>query len=136
MRAVIQRVSRASVTIENMKVSETGAGLLILTGIEESDNDTDIEWLAAKIVNLRIFDDTSGIMNLSILNTGGDILAISQFTLHARTKKGNRPSYIRAAQPGIAKPLYEMFVKKLSELLGKRGKNRSVRSYDAGGTGK
>lgn len=122
MRAVIQRVSRASVTIANERVSETGPGLLILTGIEESDNDTDIEWLASKTVNLRIFDDSGGVMNLSILNTGGEILAISQFTLHAKTKKGNRPSYIRAAPPELAKPLYERFVKKLSELLGKEVK--------------
>jgi D-tyrosyl-tRNA(Tyr) deacylase len=122
MRAVIQRVTRASVTIEDRKVSETGAGLLILAGIEESDDNTDIEWLAAKIVNLRIFDDAHGVMNLSILNTGGDILAISQFTLHAKTRKGNRPSYIKAAQPGVAKPIYERFVQKLSEFLGKEVK--------------
>ena len=119
MRAVIQRVTRASVTIEDRMESEIGAGLLVLAGIEESDDDTDIEWLAGKIVNLRIFDDAGGVMNLSILHTGGDILAISQFTLHAKTKKGNRPSYIRAAQPGVAKPIYEKFVLKLSELLGK-----------------
>jgi D-tyrosyl-tRNA(Tyr) deacylase len=119
MRAVIQRVTRASVTIEDRMESETRAGLLVFAGIEESDDDTDIEWLAGKIVNLRIFDDAEGVMNLSILHTGGDILAISQFTLHAKTKKGNRPSYIRAAQPAVAKPIYERFVLKLSELLGK-----------------
>jgi D-aminoacyl-tRNA deacylase len=122
MRAVIQRVCRASVTIDNKVFSQSGAGLLILAGIEESDNDSDIEWLAAKITNLRIFDDTSGIMNLSVLETGGDILAISQFTLHAKTKKGNRPSYIRAAKPEVAKPVYEKFVKKLTELSGKEVK--------------
>jgi D-aminoacyl-tRNA deacylase len=122
MRAVIQRVSRASVTIDNKIFSEAGAGLLILAGIEESDSDNDIEWLASKIINLRIFDDTSGIMNLSVLDTAGEILAISQFTLHAKTKKGNRPSYIRAAPPELAKPLYEKFVKKLSELSGKEVK--------------
>jgi len=122
MRAVIQRVTRASVTIEGRMESETGAGLLVLAGIGESDDDTDIEWLAGKIVNLRIFDDTDGVMNLSILQTGGDILAISQFTLHAKTRKGNRPSYIRAAQPGVAKPIYERFVQKLSGLLGKEVK--------------
>jgi D-tyrosyl-tRNA(Tyr) deacylase len=122
MRAVIQRVTRASVTIEDRIESETGAGLLVLVGIGESDDDTDIEWLAAKIVNLRIFDDTDGVMNLSILQTGGDILAISQFTLHAKTRKGNRPSYIKAAQPGMAKPIYERFVLKLSGLLGKEVK--------------
>jgi D-tyrosyl-tRNA(Tyr) deacylase len=122
MRAVIQRVTRASVTIEDRMESETGAGLLVLAGIEESDDDTDIEWLAGKIVNLRVFDDADGVMNLSILHTGGDILAISQFTLHAKTKKGNRPSYIRAAQPGVAKPIYERFVLKLTELIGKEVK--------------
>jgi D-tyrosyl-tRNA(Tyr) deacylase len=122
MRAVIQRVTRASVTIEDRMESETRAGLLVFAGIEESDDDTDIEWLAGKIVNLRIFDDAEGVMNLSILHTGGDILAISQFTLHAKTKKGNRPSYIRAAQPAVAKPIYERFVLKLSELLGKEVK--------------
>jgi len=122
MRAVIQRVTRASVTIENRMESETGAGLLVLAGIEESDDDTDIGWLAGKIVNLRIFDDSEGVMNLSILNTGGDIMAISQFTLHAKTRKGNRPSYVRAAQPCLAKPIYERFVLKLSELLGKEVK--------------
>ena len=119
MRAVIQRVTRASVTIEDRMESETGAGLLVFAGIEESDDDTDIEWLAGKIVNLRIFDDPDGVMNLSVLHTGGDIMAISQFTLHAKTKKGNRPSYIRAAQPAVAKPIYERFVLKLSDLLGK-----------------
>jgi D-tyrosyl-tRNA(Tyr) deacylase len=122
MRAVIQRVTRASVTIEDRMESETRAGLLVFAGIEESDDDTDIEWLASKILNLRIFDDAEGVMNLSILQTGGDIMAISQFTLHAKTKKGNRPSYIRAAQPGVAKPIYERFVLKLSELLGKEVK--------------
>jgi D-aminoacyl-tRNA deacylase len=119
MRVVIQRVSRASVTIENRKISEIGSGMLVLTGIEESDDETDIDWLAAKICNLRIFDDENGVMNISVLETGGDILAISQFTLHAKTKKGNRPSYIRAAQPDVAKPVYEKFVKALSGLLGK-----------------
>jgi D-tyrosyl-tRNA(Tyr) deacylase len=114
MRAVIQRVSRASVTINDKIKSAIGAGLLILTGIEEADDDDDIEWLCGKIVNLRIFDDSNEVMNLSVLETGGDILAISQFTLHAKTKKGNRPSYIRAAQPEIAKPLYDRFVDLLS----------------------
>jgi D-aminoacyl-tRNA deacylase len=119
MRAVIQRVSRASVTIKNKKRSEIGTGLLVLVGIEEPDNDTDIEWLCNKIIQLRIFDDDEGIMNLSVLDVGGSILAVSQFTLHAKTRKGNRPSYIRAAHPSIAVPLYNNFVGRLSQLLGK-----------------
>jgi D-aminoacyl-tRNA deacylase len=122
MRAVIQRVSRASVSIDNKQKAEIGPGLLVLAGIEESDGDGDIDWLAAKIANLRIFNDSNVIMNLSVLETGGEILAISQFTLHAKTKKGNRPSYIRAAQPEIAKPVYDRFVKILSGLLGKEVK--------------
>jgi D-aminoacyl-tRNA deacylase len=119
MKAVIQRVSRASVTIGNKIKSEIGVGLLILVGIEEADNDTDIEWLCSKIVNLRIFNNTNEVMNLSVLDIGGNILAISQFTLHAKTKKGNRPSYMRAAQPDIAIPLYNRFVMRLSHLMGK-----------------
>jgi D-tyrosyl-tRNA(Tyr) deacylase len=119
MRAVIQRVKKASVTIENQLRSEIGPGLLVLAGIEESDGDTDIEWLANKIVQLRIFNDTNGVMNLSVMETGGDIIVISQFTLHAKTKKGNRPSYIKAAPAEIAIPLYERFVSVLSGLLGK-----------------
>jgi D-aminoacyl-tRNA deacylase len=119
MRAVIQRVSRASVTIgENVK-SEIKGGLVVLLGIEESDNATDIEWLCSKIVNLRIFNDTNEVMNLSVLEIGGDILLISQFTLHAKTKKGNRPSYIRAAHPDIAIPLYEKFINRLTDISGK-----------------
>jgi D-aminoacyl-tRNA deacylase len=119
MRAVIQRVSQASVTIKNKLRSEIGPGLLVLAGIEETDNDTDIEWLCNKIVQLRIFNDNNGVMNLSVLETGGSILAISQFTLYAKTRKGNRPSYIRAARPDIAIPLYSSFVNRLSQLLGK-----------------
>jgi len=119
MRAVIQRVSRASVTIKNRIKSEIGIGLLVLIGIEESDNDTDIEWLCNKITQLRIFDDSNEVMNLSVLDIGGSILAISQFTLHAKTSKGNRPSYMRAARPETAIPLYNRFVSRLSRLLGK-----------------
>ncbi len=119
MRAVIQRVNKASVTIRNKIRSEIGAGLLVFVGIEESDNDTDIEWLCNKIVRLRIFNDRDEVMNLSVLDTGGEILAISQFTLHAKTKKGNRPSYIRAAHPDTAIPLYNKFVSSLSRLMGK-----------------
>jgi D-aminoacyl-tRNA deacylase len=119
MRAVIQRVNRASVTIQNKTISEIGKGLLVLIGIEGSDNETDVEWLCNKIVQLRIFNDNNEIMNLSVLDTGGDILAVSQFTLHAKTKKGNRPSYIRAASPEIAIPIYEKFVARLTQLMGK-----------------
>jgi D-aminoacyl-tRNA deacylase len=119
MRAVIQRVTRASVTIKNKIKSEIGTGLLVLVGIEESDNDTDIDWLCNKIVQLRIFNDKNEVMNLSVQDVGGNILAISQFTLHAKTRKGNRPSYIRAAHPDIAIPLYNRFVSRLSQLTGK-----------------
>lgn len=120
MRAVIQRVSRASVATEKEVLSEIGAGMMVLVGIEEADTGEDIEWLSNKIVQLRIFNDSNGVMNLSVLETGGEIIVVSQFTLHARTKKGNRPSYIMAATPGTAIPVYEMFVSKLSELLGKK----------------
>ena len=120
MRTVIQRVSRASVSTERGMLSSIGKGLLILAGIEETDNSEDIEWLASKIVQLRIFDDSNGVMNLSVQDIGGDIIVVSQFTLHAKTKKGNRPSYIKAAPPPIAIPVYEEFVSKISELLGKK----------------
>jgi D-tyrosyl-tRNA(Tyr) deacylase len=119
MRAVIQRVTSASVTISNKIRSEIGIGLLVLVGIEESDNESDIEWLCSKIVQLRIFNDSSDVMNLSVQDIKGEILAVSQFTLHAKTKKGNRPSYIRAARPETAIPLYNKFTIKLSELLEK-----------------
>jgi D-tyrosyl-tRNA(Tyr) deacylase len=119
MRAVIQRVSRASVSVNKKIKSEIELGLLVLLGIEERDDDNDIEWLCNKLVNLRIFNDNSDVMNLSVLDAGGKILVISQFTLHAKTKKGNRPSYSRAANPEIASPLYNKFVTKLSQLLGK-----------------
>jgi len=119
MRAVIQRVSRASVKTDNKIKSEISTGLLVLIGIEESDNDTDIEWLCTKIVQLRIFNDTNGIMNLSVLDIEGEVLIVSQFTLHAKTRKGNRPSYIRAAHADIAIPLYNRFLSYLSELMQK-----------------
>ena len=119
MRAVIQRVSRASVLIKNKVKSEIGPGLLVLAGIEEADTEADIEWLCNKIVQLRIFNDSNEVMNLSVQETGGSILAISQFTLHAKTRKGNRPSYIKAARPEVAIPLYNEFVNRLSMLLGK-----------------
>ncbi len=119
MRAVIQRVTKASVTINNRVRSEIGTGLLVLVGIEDTDDDTDIEWLCGKIVQLRIFNDSNEVMNLSVLDVDGNILVISQFTLHAKTKKGNRPSYIRAAHSDIAIPLYNRFVSGLTQLLGK-----------------
>ena len=119
MRAVIQRVTKASVAINNKIKSSIGIGLLVLIGIEEADNEADLEWLSSKIVQLRIFNDNNKVMNLSVQDIGGEILVVSQFTLHAKTKKGNRPSYIRAAHPEKAIPLYNLFVKRLSELLGK-----------------
>jgi D-aminoacyl-tRNA deacylase len=120
MRVVIQRVKRVSVTIGNKVTDEIGPGLLVLAGIEEADDISDVNWLSSKIVQLRIFNDEAGVMNLSVMDTGGSIMVISQFTLHAKTKKGNRPSYIKAARHEIAIPLYENFIKKLSELTGKR----------------
>jgi D-aminoacyl-tRNA deacylase len=119
MRAVIQRVNRASVTIKDKIYSEIGTGLVVLVGVSDSDNDTDVEWLCNKIVQLRIFNDSNDVMNLSVRDVCGNILAISQFTLHAKTKKGNRPSYIAAAHPEIAIPLYNKFVTMLSLLMGK-----------------
>lgn len=120
MRALIQRVSRGAVTIDRKETRVIGNGLVVLLGIEESDNDEDISWLSKKLVQLRIFDDTEGIMNLSIQDIQGDILLISQFTLHAKTKKGNRPSYIMAAKPDIAIPLYEKFIRQISSDMGKQ----------------
>lgn len=119
MRVVIQRTGHASVSIDGACKAAIGKGLLVLLGIEEADGKDDIDWLCKKIVNLRIFDDEQGVMNKSVIETGGDILVISQFTLHASTKKGNRPSYIRAARPEIAIPLYELFCRELSTALGK-----------------
>lgn len=119
MRVLIQRTKHASVTIEGRCKSAIKQGLLVLVGIEDSDGKEDIEWLCKKIVNLRIFDDENGVMNRSVLDIDGEILIVSQFTLHASTKKGNRPSYIRASKPEIAIPLYETFCKELSLSLGK-----------------
>jgi len=119
MRAVIQRVSRASVRVSSETIGEINAGLFILAGFEDSDTIEDIEWLSKKIVQLRIFNDSKGLMNLSVKDAEGDILLVSQFTLHAGTKKGNRPSFIRAAKPGIAIPLYENFKNQLENDLGK-----------------
>lgn len=120
MRVVIQRVSHASVEIAGKKVGNIGKGMLILVGIEESDSQEDVQWLSTKIVNLRIFDDANGVMNLSVKDIDGEILIVSQFTLHAATKKGNRPSYIRAARPETAIPLYEAFIQQTETLLGKK----------------
>ncbi len=118
MRAVIQRVAKASVTIDSKVHSQIGNGLLVLLGIEDADNTEDIEWLSGKIVNMRIFDDESGVMNVSIKDKQGEILLVSQFTLHASTKKGNRPGYSRAAKPELAIPLYEQMIRQLSADLG------------------
>lgn len=113
MRAVIQRVESASVVINDLIKSEIGTGLLIFIGIEEDDDQEDITWLCRKIIRLRIFDDLKGTMNLSVADINGDLMVISQFTLYASTRKGNRPSYIKAAKPEIAKPLYERFIREL-----------------------
>lgn len=129
MRAVIQRVTHASVEIENKVHASIGHGLLILLGIEEADNSEDIEWLSGKIARLRVFDDGKGIMNLSVCDVEGDILLISQFTLHASTKKGNRPSYIKAAKPETAIPLYEQFQHQLEKEIGKPVKTGKFGAY-------
>jgi len=125
MRVVVQRVNEASVTINNEIVSKIGKGLLVLVGVEDEDTQEDINWLCQKITQLRIFDDENGIMNKSIKDINGDLIIVSQFTLHASTKKGNRPSYIKAAKPDIAIPLYESFVSTMEDYLGKSvGKGR------------
>jgi D-tyrosyl-tRNA(Tyr) deacylase len=119
MRVVIQRVSEAAVEIDGREVARVGQGLLVLLGIEEADNGEDISWLSKKICQLRIFNDSAGIMNVSVQEAKGNILVVSQFTLHASTKKGNRPSYIKAARPETAIPLYEQFISQLETDLGK-----------------
>jgi D-tyrosyl-tRNA(Tyr) deacylase len=119
MKIVLQRVSSASVTVENKIVADIQKGLLILVGIEDADTKEDIDWLVGKITKIRIFDDENHVMNLSVQDIDGDIIVVSQFTLHASTKKGNRPSYIKAAKPDIAIPLYENFVQQLEKELGK-----------------
>lgn len=120
MRAVVQRVDEASVKVESEIIGKISKGLLILLGIEESDTSEDIAWLSAKIANMRIFNDADGVMNLSVKDVEGEALVVSQFTLHAFTKKGNRPSYIRAAKPGIAIPVYENFVRQMEIEMGKK----------------
>ncbi len=120
MKAVIQRVSQASVTINNEKVANIGIGLLILVGIEDADTTEDIDWLTAKIVQLRIFNDENEVMNKSVQDVNGDIIVVSQFTLHASTKKGNRPSYLKASKPNVAIPLYEAFVASIEKAIEKK----------------
>ncbi len=120
MRAVIQRVTKASVVVEEKVTGTIQNGLLILLGIEDADTDADIEWLSGKIVNLRIFDDANGVMNISIKDINGDILLVSQFTLHASTKKGNRPSYIKASKPEFAIPMYVKMIARLEQEMGKK----------------
>lgn len=119
MRVLIQKVTEASVTVDNQIISQIQKGLLVLVGIEDADDSQDIEWLSNKIVNLRIFENASNIMNLSLLDVQGELLLVSQFTLHANTKKGNRPSYIKASKAAIAEPMYQQMANKLSTLLGK-----------------
>lgn len=119
MKAVIQRVSKASVTVKGKQTANIKTGVLVLLGIVENDNEEDITWLSKKIANLRIFNDDDGVMNQSLLAINGDAIVVSQFTLHASTKKGNRPSYIKAAKPNIAIPLYEAFVKQLEITINK-----------------
>ena len=120
MRVVIQKVTQASVSIDNQIVGSINKGLLVLVGIEDGDTNEDIAWLSSKIVNLRVFDDDNGVMNLSVKEVEGEVLIVSQFTLHASTKKGNRPSYIKAARPEVAIPIYEAFIKQVESLLGKK----------------
>ena len=120
MKAVIQRVSQSSVTINNEIVAQIQQGLLVLVGIEDTDNQEDINWLTSKIANLRIFEDENEVMNLSLKDINGEMIVVSQFTLHAATKKGNRPSYIKASKPEIAIPLYESFVQQMEKELGKK----------------
>jgi D-aminoacyl-tRNA deacylase len=120
MRVVIQRVTEASCTVEETITANINAGLLVLLGIEDADNDDDISWLSNKIINLRIFNDEDGVMNKSLIDIAGDILLISQFTLHAATKKGNRPSYIKASKPEIAIPIYEKMITQLEKDLNKK----------------
>ena len=129
MRVVIQRVSEAKVTIDQKQVAQIQAGLLILLGIETEDTQDDINWLVSKIANLRIFNDTVGVMNLSVKDTAGEVVVVSQFTLHASTKKGNRPSYINAARPEKAIPLYENFVNALETELGNKVQTGTFGAY-------
>lgn len=119
MRVVVQRVERASVTVDGKTTGEIGSGLLVLAGFEDADNEADLDWMAGKIARMRLFADENGVMNRSVLDAGGDVLAVSQFTLYASVKKGNRPSWSRAARGEVSQPLFERFVVKLSAELGK-----------------
>lgn len=119
MRIVLQRVSHAEVIVEGVSVGKIGRGVMLLLGVEPDDSDDDIKWLAQKVVNMRIFDDENGVMNRSVLDVDGEVLVVSQFTLHASTRKGNRPSYIRAAKGDIAEPMYEKFKREIASLTGK-----------------
>jgi len=138
MRVLLQRVKEASVVSDGVLTGEIGQGILVLVGIEEADTKEDIEWLSRKLTQLRIFADEEGVMNRSLLDIGGELLVVSQFTLHASTKKGNRPSYIRAAKPDIAIPLYEAFLAELATILGRKipagvfGANMQVRLQNDG----
>lgn len=120
MRIIIQKVTKASVRVEDKIISSIEKGLLVLVGIEDADTDEDIDWLIKKLLQLRIFNDKNGVMNLSVQDIDGEVLIVSQFTLHANTKKGNRPSYIRASKPDFAVPMYEKFIQKTEEMLGKK----------------
>lgn len=119
MRVVVQRVAHAKVVVEGECVGEIGRGVMVLLGVEPDDSEADIKWLAQKVVNMRIFDDEQGVMNLSVMDIGGEALVVSQFTLHASTKRGNRPSYIRAAKGDIAEPMYERFKAEIASLMGR-----------------
>ncbi|HZH72096.1 MAG TPA: D-aminoacyl-tRNA deacylase, partial [Mariniphaga sp.] len=120
MRAVIQKVSEASVSVEGVVISKIGKGLLVLLGIEDADKEDDIVWLTKKVIQLRLFNDEDGVMNLSLADVDGEIIVVSQFTLHANTKKGNRPSYIRAARPDFSEPMYQKFIDEIEKVLGKK----------------
>lgn len=120
MRAVIQKVTKATVEIDHLTIAEIGCGLLILIGFEEGDSAIDAEWLSGKIARLRVFNDNTGVMNLSVLDVSGEVLIVSQFTLHASTRKGNRPSYIRASRPETAIPLYQYFIERMETEMGRK----------------
>ena len=120
MRIVVQKVKKASVTVKNEVVSEIGKGILVLVGIEDADTEEDIDWLVKKMLNLRIFEDEKGVMNLSVQDVSGDVIVVSQFTLFANTRKGNRPSYIRSSKPDFAIPVYEKFIEKAEAVLGRK----------------
>ena len=120
MRALIQRVGHASVSIDGQKISEIGRGFLVLLGVEDADTSQDVEWLAGKICRLRVFDDENGVMNIDVSAAGGEVMVVSQFTLMASTKKGNRPSYVRAAAEAVSRPMYETFVKAMEGMLSRK----------------